>query len=93
MTFLSDCRNMARFYARKGGKRYRSLQIKRLLKFAEFAQNRGIFEAGQVGTSTFEAFAKENNLKEKTVTAYRQAFEQLWKLGFQDSHSQLKRPK
>lgn len=74
MTLSADINVLLKSYSRKGGKCYRKLQISRLLQFAKFAESRGVFEIGQVGEKTFQAFFIENALSEKTQRAYKQAF-------------------
>ena len=72
--FQMEIRQVMRGYAKKGGKKFRALQIRRLERLADFAATRGTREAGQIGPRTFIGFKKEFGLSDKTIDAYERAF-------------------
>lgn len=69
-----------RAYIKKGAKKYRKAQVRRMSKFVKFAQNRGATHWGQIGHRTWIAFEKEFNFSDSNKKLYLRAIHQLEKL-------------
>jgi hypothetical protein len=68
-------------YVKKGGKKNRNQQRKRMLAFAKFAQSHGVKSLGQLGRKHVIQYWKENRaLSERTLYSHWLAIRELWRL-------------
>ena len=81
MNLYYEVFNLTHNYVRKGGKRNRNQQRKRMLALAKFAQSKGVKSLGQLGRKHVIQYWKENRaLSERTLYNHWLAIRELWKL-------------
>jgi hypothetical protein len=81
MALVEEIEQLAHAYRRKGGKRNRSQQVGRMLKFGASAGKTGARHMAQVGTSHVILFWKANrDLSDATLKSYWLALRTLWRL-------------
>lgn len=68
-------------YTRKGGKKNRNQQRKRMLAFTKFAQKKGVNSIGQLGRKHVIQYFKANtHLADRTLYNHFLAIRELWEL-------------
>lgn len=87
MRFYDEVQKKVRFYAKKGGKKNRDLQSKRMLAFAEFCEQEGVQNAQEVGKRHVVRYYKIlSELSDSTKLQHYYALRSLFDLLEKDSH-------
>jgi len=81
MNLYHEVYELTHHYVKKGGKRNRNQQRKRMLAFAKFAQSHGVKSLGQLGRRHVIMYWKlKNNLASRTLYNHWLAIRELWRL-------------
>ena len=86
MQFYHEVYKKVRFYAKKGGKKNRHMQSKRMLAFAEFCEQEGVQNAQEVGKRHVLRYYKTlSELSDSTKLQHYYAIRTLFELLEKDS--------